>query len=906
MRALLGFKKNLILSAIAVLGLIAQPMYGIISSQVAHAASYGDVVVRSNSINGWNSGSVSGGSTSFVNDSTAPYGHGALEFTTSNSNNARAQRTKSISPNLKLSDLHSLSYSTKYISGPVHAGVGIQITINNLSGVSSSKSTTLVYEPYWNGTVDTNGSWQNWNTMLGGKFWSTTTVGGFTNGAGGPPFYTLSSVLSQNPDAKITSLKLNTGTYNPSWVVRADGVNFNGTVYDFEPILNPTVTGENFNTHSDTDYRGINVGFRINQDFGTVSNVKVELYNDDGILVTNSSNQALLDLINNDNQLQLSTPFIVTPGTYQEEYWNLGSRSWGINDKPTKAIVTVTGTNGTKSTTLTPLVEPNGWSFENLVTPGVPKNLKSTAPQTNKDITNSYTNIDLVKNSWDAVSGAVAYNYEFGKPAGLGIYKRTTNVTSVQGVFHDGNGPEGQYRFRVQAVNSVGLTSEWSDWSNVTLDTTKPTLTVKVGNGANDGSKTKDAGFYSQISFKLFDKNSNLKEAELNGNLYNRTGQWNDLNWVNINKSHLVEGNNTATIRDKAGNQNTFEFVYDSHKPLTSISSATQNSHNTIEVEGEVSDSNLRHYYCYLTTDQDVTIDGHTFSPGQEVRLSNNDSSSRNPACETTWAGGRTLIDGVLGGFNIPNVPSGNYTVNLVAVDKADNTSETASYPVVIDHTAPELTIASIVRNSDGTHTISGTTDDDNSPVKVQISGDVSGPYGATPDSGAWSVTISTILLSGTYGVTASSTDALGNTGTATPNPYSLTVPNAQNGGSTGPQNGGPAQAGGAPTITTGPAPLALAAAAPAGAPAPAPVAAPADGDGAVLGAQDNNDGDNNNDGQVKGESTKKEVEMANASSCGKILGLCWYWWIPPILLIVAVIWRSAVRSVSDQSSSSK
>lgn len=321
------------------------------------AAPNGDVIVRPSSLNGWGSTGASGGTANFVADVSAPFGTGALELTTTNSASSRARREKSISPNVKLSELTTLSYVTKYVSGPSYAGAALQITINGLTGVSSSSSTTLVYEPYWNGTVDTAGNWQSWNTLLGGKFWSTNTVAGFTKGSGGPPFYTIEDVKTAHPNAKITSIKVNIGTDNENWIVRTDGVNFNGTIYDFEQNLpTPVLNAENFNTVDD-NYQGISVGFNT-KDFGTVSAVEVEIERADGSTVTKTGNQGVFDIISNTTTTQqLTAPFVIEEGTFTEAsdtfYWNPAPATWDETTTPVKATIRVTDQNGTKTAVIT-------------------------------------------------------------------------------------------------------------------------------------------------------------------------------------------------------------------------------------------------------------------------------------------------------------------------------------------------------------------------------------------------------------------------------------------------------------------------------------------------------------------------------------------------------------------------
>lgn len=151
-------------------------------------------------------------------------------------------------------------------------------------------------------------------------------------------------MIALNPNAKVTAITAKIGSYNTDHIGLVDGINLNGTVYDFEPIapaLAPQVTATNFNTNNDALYKGINVGFTLNDDFRKISSVKVELLKGSEVLVTNSDNANLLALIAG-GEKSLSTPFIVTPGSYTETYWNLGQREWLRTEAPTTARITVT------------------------------------------------------------------------------------------------------------------------------------------------------------------------------------------------------------------------------------------------------------------------------------------------------------------------------------------------------------------------------------------------------------------------------------------------------------------------------------------------------------------------------------------------------------------------------------
>lgn len=198
------------------------------------------VVVTPSNTQGWTTADTRvGGDVQFVTDSTSPYPSGALQLTTDSTNAAKAQYMHDA--NVPLSDVTDLSYHTKQVSGPAVADPSYQLAVD-LNGDAAGGFTTLVYEPYWNGTVVPN-AWQQWD-VASGKFWSSNTVtcsnGTVTKAPGGPATYTLSDLKTMCPDAVVVGFGVNVGTYNPSYVVNTDGVNFNGTVYDFELTNVPT------------------------------------------------------------------------------------------------------------------------------------------------------------------------------------------------------------------------------------------------------------------------------------------------------------------------------------------------------------------------------------------------------------------------------------------------------------------------------------------------------------------------------------------------------------------------------------------------------------------------------------------------------------------------------------------
>ena len=204
------------------------------------AVATAPVVVTPTNTQGWSTADTRpGGAVDFVVDSSAPAGVGALQLTTDATTSAKAQYLHAA--NTPLSNVTEAAYDTKQVApaGPI-ADPSYQL-ITYLNG-GTSGFTTLVFEPYQNTTEATvaNDTWQHWN-VADGMFWSTRTVTctdtgtTITGSPGGPAVYTLAEIQSSCPSAIVAGFGVNIGSNNPSYTVETDLVNFNGTVYDFEP-----------------------------------------------------------------------------------------------------------------------------------------------------------------------------------------------------------------------------------------------------------------------------------------------------------------------------------------------------------------------------------------------------------------------------------------------------------------------------------------------------------------------------------------------------------------------------------------------------------------------------------------------------------------------------------------------
>jgi len=196
------------------------------------------VVVTPSNTQGWSTAdtTAAGGSVTFVSDSTAPAGIGALRLTTDATITAKAQYLHPATT--PLTSVTELSYFTKQ-NAPVGLVADPAYQLITFLNGGTSGFTTLVFEPYQGGLGPImSGAWQSWDVDTG-RFWSTRTVtcsNGIINGTpGGPATYTLAQIQSICPSAVVAAFGVNIGSNNPSYDVEADLVDFNGTIYNFEP-----------------------------------------------------------------------------------------------------------------------------------------------------------------------------------------------------------------------------------------------------------------------------------------------------------------------------------------------------------------------------------------------------------------------------------------------------------------------------------------------------------------------------------------------------------------------------------------------------------------------------------------------------------------------------------------------
>lgn len=121
-----------------------------------------------------------------------------------------------------LADVDAIGYSTYRSAGTAQqvAALNIQVDVN---GAAPGGFTTLVYEPVYNGSVQ-SGMWQTWDAYNGGNaiWWSSNPIPSAPNR---DTFVTWDTIVAANPDAIIVGgFGVNQGSGNPALTTAVDNL----------------------------------------------------------------------------------------------------------------------------------------------------------------------------------------------------------------------------------------------------------------------------------------------------------------------------------------------------------------------------------------------------------------------------------------------------------------------------------------------------------------------------------------------------------------------------------------------------------------------------------------------------------------------------------------------------------
>jgi len=312
---------------------------------------------------------------------------------------------------------------------------------------------------------------------------------------------------------------------------------------------------------------------------------------------------------------------------------------------------------------------------------------------------------------------------------------------------------DGSYQFRATVTDAAG-NSATSNTISVVVDNTAPTAgTLSLSSYTDSGTSSADFNSTDKTFDLTLTGNADTNATSVAYEVSTDGGT----TWAATTsaQSDLADGSYQfrATVTDAAGNSatsNTIAVVIDNTAPVAPVITGFADN------SGSGSDS--------LTNDQTPTLT-ITAEAGATVEVFR-DGVSVGLATESATPGTYTFISSSLG--------DGTYGFTATATDAAANTSaSSADFDVTIDHTAPNApVIAGFADNSgsgsdnltnDQTPTLTITAEA-GATVEVFRDGVSVGLATESATPGTYTFT-STSLGDGTYGFTATATDAAANTG---------------------------------------------------------------------------------------------------------------------------------------------
>jgi uncharacterized protein (DUF2141 family) len=912
----------------------------------AHAAG-ASTVVSPTTLNGWAKSDMRGTGVAEITSQKADKngGNGSLNLALSgNSDKAGFMKSANYGP---VNDLSSLSfdwYRDSSSTAAAHFTPAVGIYVSDSSG---SNVWLLKWEGVYNGypvagpAAPTN-VWTPEN-LLSAKYWRIPQVvnGSWVGFSGcnqaGDPFKCADYTRTLQDDwlkgFDVVGMDVSvgsgwTGTYN-SYV---DNIKINDTTFNFEAA--PVLGAENFNTVNDSTYTGISVGFNA-KDFGTVTDVTVDMTRADSSHVILHGAQGIKDLLSEPGTVHATAPFVIKEGSYHPAtdtdgnghlYWEVApTANWTTATAPTSVMITVTDQNGSA------VVEnhtfnqgaPSWPAYNDLVNADVPANLQvrfqydstylTNGDTINKTVKPGNNNLEL---TWtDPASATVnAHITEETRPDGTSeqiwtgsknvwLTAGNNNIGAKDGKAEFGSHGNGAYTYRVKVRNANN--NQWSEWSQpfvLKFDNSSPTasFTVAPANNSfvNDNfhveATASDSAGLKDVNFDVRDAQG-WKAGCVSGSLevtYSNDRKSATLS-CDINTKNLTEGTQyyvRVHADDYAGYGSKDiaplslrYFTVDRTAPIVNLTAPQGVTNaNSVAVKGSVTDSSMRYYACYITTNQAITAFGKTWTTGQEPKTgTNNDQSLADSNCVTHWTStdtGSIANPVTLGNFDVSGLPDGSYTIHVHAHDLAGNVSEDTT-TFTIDHTAPVVALTNpsgASAKGSGQYTVTGNVTDGHFGSALftvfDLQGNVIATKTATVDStssntSAVSATFDTTSWkNGRYNVKLTATDTAGNTSNVATN--DVTINNdAQSNNFTG-----NAPAGGRGADPQGSSPQVQGASTTA---ALQSTAAPT------------------TKGSVKGDSTEKtdtialatDTQAKDTTKSGAFLGLGWWW-----LLILAIV----------------
>ncbi|WP_370242905.1 Ig-like domain-containing protein, partial [Alteromonas abrolhosensis] len=302
--------------------------------------------------------------------------------------------------------------------------------------------------------------------------------------------------------------------------------------------------------------------------------------------------------------------------------------------------------------------------------------------------------------------------------------------------------PEGDYAVTATAIDGAGNSASVTE-NGGNIDTTAPSITIDTQGLGNDAtpsiSGTTDLNAGDTVSISVTDNAGNTQT-------FTATVQ-NDGTYSADVPADLAEGSFSVTVTatDDAGNSATAidnNGVIDTAAPTI-----------TLDAQG-------------LTNDATPTISGTTdLAAGSTVSISVTDSQGNTQTFTATVQGNGSFS------ADVPlELAEGDYTVEVTATDDAGNQNTAVDNNGTVDTTPPVINLDPVASGNDATPILSGTTDlPEGATITLVVTdagGNVQNLTATVNADGTFSVEVPSALVDGDYDVTASASDAAGNSTT--------------------------------------------------------------------------------------------------------------------------------------------
>lgn len=417
-------------------------------------------------------------------------------------------------------------------------------------------------------------------------------------------------------------------------------------------------------------------------------------------------------------------------------------------------------------------------------TPSVPTMVYNEEPSgdpvANGGLTNSQNFVFNLSSASDTTRYQLKYWNDIpGSPFKVGTPWNPSDLagySSALGVYHDNftQGP-GVHYFSFSACDGAGNCSAYGAPFVVTFDSVAPGVPVN-GQPHNTYLDTNSFNFtWDPVSdTQIYEFQASLSPSQSGGVL--NSGVWNNIANGNSSQNNLTspmipsvgapDGTWYWQVRaiDAAGNTGAWSEIWnvtlDTVDPSVPVHVSPSDGHVTTTANQNLidwddsTDATPVTYIYQSSLSSAVNLDGSFVAPA--------------------------YTSGALSASEIPTpgTPEGTYYWHVKAVDSAGNQSAwSAPWTIVVDNTAPVVTLDAIPDSDDTTPTLTGTVDDPAAVITVSINGGAAQSVTNNGD-GTWTYTVDPALTTGDYTVEVAATDSAGNGTTPAPtDDFTVTEP---------------------------------------------------------------------------------------------------------------------------------